>query len=451
MSSTIPATVPPDVDLGPSTALCTDRYELTMLDAALRDGSADRATVFEVFARRLPAGRRFGVVAGTGRLLEALTRFRFGDDELAVLDDHDVVSPATLAHLASYRFAGDIDGYAEGEVFLPGSPILTVRGTFADAVVLETLALSVLNHDSAVAGAAARMVVAADGRALFEFGARRTHEAAAVAAARAAYLVGFEGTSDLAAGARYGIPTMGTSAHAFTLLHDDERSAFEAQIAASGVGTTLLVDTYDTRRGIQLALEVAGPELGAIRIDSGDLDVEVRRARAQLDAAGATSTRIVVSGDLDEHRIAALRDVPVDAFGVGTSLVTGSGAPTAELVYKLVARATGPDGELEPVAKAGGAKATVGGAKLAGRRLVDGVAVAEVLQPAGSALPADVRPLQVPLVTAGELVADDDLRVARGRHAASMAELPMCALDLDPGEPCIPTDQHLSTSEEGAA
>jgi nicotinate phosphoribosyltransferase len=312
-----------------STSLLTDRYELTMLDAALRSGTADRPTVFEAFTRRLPEGRRFGVVAGLGRLVEAIEAFRFDDAHLAALDDDDVVSPATLAWLAGYRFRGELHAYREGEIYVPESPVLTVAAPFADGVVLETLILSVLNHDSAIASAAARMVMASTGRGLLEFGSRRAHEQAAVAAARSAYLVGFDGSSNLAAGSRYGVPTLGTSAHAFTLLHDDERSAFVAQVEALGPETTLLVDTYDTAAGIATALEVAGPGLGAVRIDSGDLGQEARAARAQLDAAGATATRIVVSGDLDEYLMAGLVDAPIDAYGVGTSVVTGSGAPTS--------------------------------------------------------------------------------------------------------------------------
>ena len=211
-----------------STALLTDQYELTMLNAALRDGSADRPCVFEVFSRRLPTGRRYGVVAGTRRILDALAEFRFGDAEVAFLRERGFVDETTIEWLAAYRFGGDIDGYAEGELFFPGSPILTVSGTFAECVVLETLILSVLNHDAAVAAAATRMVTAARGRSLIEMGSRRTHEEAAVAAARAAYLAGFTATSNLAAGARYDIPTTGTAAHAFTLLHEDEPAAFAA-------------------------------------------------------------------------------------------------------------------------------------------------------------------------------------------------------------------------------
>jgi nicotinate phosphoribosyltransferase len=263
---------------GTSTALLTDHYELTMVAAALADGTAQRQCVFETFARRLPNGRRYGVVGGTGRVIEAISRFTFGDDELARLAG--VLDPATIEWLADYRFTGDVDGYPEGELYFPGSPLFTVRGTFADAVVLETLVLSILNHDSAIVSAGARMVSAANGRPLIEMGGRRTHEEAAVASARAAYLAGFATTSNLEAGRRYGIPTAGTCAHAFTLLHDSEHAAFTAQVEALGVDTTLLVDTYDITAGIQTAIEVAGPSLGAIRIDSGDVGVLARQARA---------------------------------------------------------------------------------------------------------------------------------------------------------------------------
>jgi nicotinate phosphoribosyltransferase len=426
-----------------TTSLLTDQYELTMLDAALRDGSAARPSVFEVFARRLPEGRRYGVLAGLDRLIDAIERFRFGDAELGHLDDHRIVSPATLAWLADYRFRGELVAYQEGEVYLPGSPVLTVAASFGEAVVLETLILSVLNHDSAIASAAARMVTAADGRTLFEFGARRTHEIAAVAAARAAYLVGFDGTSNLEAGRRYGVPTLGTSAHAYSLVHDDEVSAFRAQVAALGTGTTLLVDTYDTTTDIERAIAVAGPELGGIRIDSGDIVAETHRARRQLDALGATGTRIVLSGDLDERRITELRATPADAYGVGTSVVTGSGAPTANFVYKLVARATGPDTPLLPVAKGGGRKATLGGRKAAARRIEGGVAVAEVLHPWGTDAPAACRPLQVAVMAGGEVLHRPSLDEIRAHHATVRAELPPEALLVEAGTAFAPTEHRL--------
>ncbi|MBW3659253.1 MAG: nicotinate phosphoribosyltransferase [Actinobacteria bacterium] len=424
-----------------STALLTDHYELTMVDAALHDGVGRRPSVFEVFARRLPGGRRYGVVAGLGRVVDAIERFRFDDDVLAHLDQRGFLSDATLEFLASYRFRGDVEAYREGELFFPGSPVLTVRASFVDAVVLETLVLSILNHDSAVASAAARMVQAAGDRPLLEFGGRRTHEHAATAAARAAYLVGFAGTSNLEAGRVHGIPTMGTSAHAFTLLHDDERSAFASQLAARGHDTTLLVDTYDIRAGLERAIELGRRGLDSVRIDSGDLAEEAVAARRSLDDAGLTGTRIVASGDLDEHRLLELRDAPIDAYGVGTSVVTGSGHPTAGFVYKLVARARSEDGELEPVAKAGGVKATVGGRKRADRVLRDGRAVAERVLPwqERPRHPADARPLQVPVLVAGELHHRPSLDDVRAHHRAAIAELPEAAFDLTDGDPAIKT------------
>ncbi|MBV9292045.1 MAG: nicotinate phosphoribosyltransferase, partial [Frankiales bacterium] len=226
-------------------ALHTDHYELTMVQAALRSGAADRRCVFEVFARSLPGRRRYGVVAGLGRLLAALPDLSFDPDSLDFLRATGVVDETTCAWLSAYRFSGSIDAYAEGEAYFPGSPVLVVEGSFAECVVLETLVLSVLNHDSAVATAAARMVCAAGDRPCIEMGSRRTHEEAAVASARAAYLAGFAATSNLAAGSRWGVPTTGTSAHAFTLLYDDEPTAFAAQVDALGADTTLLVDTYD--------------------------------------------------------------------------------------------------------------------------------------------------------------------------------------------------------------
>ncbi|MGZ4653408.1 nicotinate phosphoribosyltransferase [Oryzihumus sp.] len=423
-----------------STALLTDHYELTMLQAALRSGAAGRRCVFEVFARRLPDGRRYGVVAGTGRLLQDLADFRFGEAEIERLRTAGVVDEDTLAYLAAYRFSGSIHGYAEGECYFPGSPLLVVEGTFAEAVLLETLVLSVLNHDSAVAAASSRMTGAAEGRPCIEMGSRRTHEDAAVAAARAAYVTGFAATSNLEAGREFGVPTTGTSAHAFTLLHDSEREAFEAQVASLGKGTTLLVDTYDVATAVRTAVEVAGPELGAVRLDSGDLLAQAREVRRQLDALGATGTRIVVTSDLDEHAIAALAAAPVDAYGVGTSLVTGSGAPTAGLVYKLVAREDAT-GEMVGVAKKSKDKATVAGRKWAlRRRNTAGVAEAEVIGVGEMPVyDGDDRALLVELVRDGDVVGVTSLEHARARHEQSRAELPARALQLSRGEPAIPT------------
>jgi nicotinate phosphoribosyltransferase len=315
------------------------------------------------------------------------------------------------------------------------------------------------------------MVHAAGSRPLVEAGGRRTHEWAAPAAARAAWLVGFASSSNLEAGRRWGIPTAGTTAHAFTLIHPDEAAAFRAQLAALGTSTTLLVDTFDVARGIERAVAVAGPELGAVRIDSGDLSAEAHRARDLLDRLGATATRIVISGDLDEWRIAALSDAPVDAMLVGTQLVVGSGAPTAGLVYKLVAvaREDGRDAPLEPVAKRSPGKATRGGAKVAYRRLLpNGLAEVELVRraagrhPAGAIVhdpvggPGDVpgsasdvrrpasdaggrlRALQVALIAEGEpQLGVLDLGAARLHHRRCLQELPPEALRLDDGGPAL--------------
>ncbi|MEV7966226.1 nicotinate phosphoribosyltransferase [Sphaerisporangium sp. NPDC088356] len=422
-----------------SSALLTDHYELTMLQAALGSGAAGRRAVFEVFARHLPFGRRYGVVAGTGRVLEALAEFHFGAPEISYLRENRVVNEQTLDFLASYRFSGDVHGYREGEVYFPGSPIMVVEGTFAEAVLLETVILSILNHDSAIATAASRMVHAAGSRPIIEMGSRRTHELAAVAAARAAYLAGFSSTSNLMAGSVYGVPTAGTSAHAFTLLHSSEYEAFQAQIDSLGADTTLLVDTYDVAKAVRTAVELAGPELGAVRIDSGDLAVAAHEVRQMLDALGATKTRIVVTSDLDEYAIAALAAAPVDGYGVGTSVVTGSGAPTAAMVYKLVAREDA-EGVLRPVAKKSVGKPSSGGRKTAYRALEDGVATAELVttEPDGPP-PPGTRPLLRALVRGGEMVGREPLTAARERHRASVAELPLLAHQLSQGDPVIPT------------
>lgn len=441
-----------------STAFLTDHYELTMLAAALRDGTAGRRSVFEVFARKLPAGRRYGVVGGLGRLLDAIGRFRFADDQLDHLRDDAVVDERTIEWLADFAFTGDVAAYPEGELYFPYSPVLTVEATFAEAVVLETLVLSILNHDSAVASAAARMVDAAAGRFLLDMGTRRTHEEAGVAAARVAHLVGFGGTSNLEAGLRHGVPTRGTSAHAFTLAHDDEEAAFASQLDALGVGTTLLVDTFDIPTAIRIAVRLAnergatGP--GAVRIDSGDLAVEAAAARDLLDSLGATDTKIVVSGDLDEYLIEDLveRCAPIDSFGVGTRLVGGSGHPTAGFVYKLVAIETDdPDAPLRPVAKRSANKISVGGRKLVRRHFDDdGFAAAERFTVVDTPLTAHLdrrrddggsRLVQVTAIRDGERVLHESADDVRRRHRSTMTELRPQQREVIAGEPAFTVTQ----------
>ncbi|MCQ4619484.1 nicotinate phosphoribosyltransferase [Corynebacterium sp. CCUG 69979] len=426
----------------PSTAFLTDMYELTMLDASMKDGTHSRQCVFEVFARKLPNERRYGVVAGTGRLIEAVEKFRFTEDQLSTAD---FLSEETREYLRNYRFTGHIDGYREGELYFPYSPILTVRGTFAECCILETVILSILNSDSAIASAASRMVTAADGRPIMEMGSRRTNEQAAVTGARAAYIAGFGSTSNMEASLRYGIPASGTAAHAWTLLHTNpdgtpnEKAAFKAQIDSLGVDTTLLVDTYDITQGVANAVEVAGPELGGVRLDSGDLGIMSRRVRAQLDELGAYNTKIIVSSDLDEFAIAGLRSDPVDGYGVGTSVATGSGAPTAGMVYKLVE----VDGV--PVAKRSSGKQMKGGAKGALRTYRgSGVAVDEIVYPLdkhpGTPTTLDYRELVVPLIRNGEIVEGlDDLEATRTHLAKQRETLPWEGLSLSRDEPAIRT------------
>ena len=404
-------------------ALQTDHYEITMVASALQSGIAERRAVFEAFARRLPPGRAYGVVAGVDRIIEAVESFRFDDSTVAHLVEAGVVGDPEVADwLRSYRFGGDITGYADGELFFPYSPVLTVEGAFAECVVLETVVLSILNHDCAVASAAARVRDVADGRLLVEGGSRRTDPDAAVAAARAAHIGGFDTTSNLAAGRRYGIPTGGTTAHAFVLAHSDEATSFAAQRDALGTGSTYLVDTFDVLEGIRRAVEVVGADIGAVRIDSGNLLAASIRARAVLDALGADGCRIVASGDLDEFRVAELEEAaaPIDAYLVGTSLVTGSGHPTASVVYKLVAVADddGADAPLRAVGKLSPGKKTVGGRKHVHRTVDEaGFWAAEVLSGTDAAGPSGAHGPQVVLMVGGERSWQDDAAAAQARCA----------------------------------
>lgn len=429
--------------LDQSTALLTDHYELTMVRAAMKAGTAERRSVFELFSRRLPDGRRYGVVAGVGRMLDAVEAFHFTDQQVQFLLDRGIADDAFAQWLSTFSFHGNISGYAEGEMYFPGSPVVMVEGTFAEACVLETLLLSIYNYDSAVASAASRMTLMAEGRPCLEMGARRAQEQAGVAAARAAWIAGFVGTSQLQAGMLYGIPTIGTAAHSFTLLHDSEAEAFRAQLDCLGEDTTLLVDTYDIETAVRTAVELTGGRVGAIRIDSGDLAQVARQVRDLLDDLGATRTKIVVTSDLDEWQLAALRGVPIDTYGVGTSVVTGSGHPTSGFVYKLVARASGdePDAPLVPVEKKSAHKHSLGGRKFALRRRgPNGRAQAEIV---GIDAPprddGDDRPLLVDLVRDGVVVGREDIAAARARHERSRAELPMSAWRISKGDPAIPT------------
>lgn len=411
-----------------STALFTDHYELTMLEASLESGAAHRRSCFEIFARFLPPGRSYGVTCGAGRIVDALQHFTFDSDVLEYLRRTHIVQDSTLRYLKDFRFEGDIYAYRDGELFFPNSPIARVVAPFGQALLIETLLLSIFNFDSAVASAAARMVQAAKGHPLIEMGSRRTHERAAVAAARAAYLCGFSSTSNLEAGRTYNIPTAGTAGHALILAHNSEEEAFVAQLATQGTKTTALVDTFNVEEGIRKAIGVFGPQLNAIRIDSGNLEEGVIRARSLLDDLGAYKTAIILSGDLDEYAIAELTHTDVDGFGVGSKLVGGSGYPSANLVYKMVA-IEDSSGKLRPVEKLSENKGTSGGPKGAVRLLdFHGMAIGEItydptlgfddLQVEGI-----VRDLQAPLFLDGRPTDLTSIEDSRQHHIKAIGEL----------------------------
>lgn len=422
-----------------STAFRTDQYEVGNLQGALYSGAAARRAVFEVFARRLPPGRRYGVFCGLGRVLDSLSRFRFTEAQIRWLADNGVADRRTRQQLAGQRFCGDIWAYREGEIYFPYSPVITVQATFGEAVLLETLLLSICNWDSGVASSAARMVTAARGRPIIEMGTRRTHEEAAVDAARAAYIAGFGSTSNMEAGLRHGIPVRGTAAHCFTLAHADELSAFKAQVATQGPGTTLLVDTYDVEQGIRNAVAAAGPGLGGIRIDSGELSQLVPFARELLDKLGATKTRIISTGGLDEYAMDELSRGPVDGFGAGEKLIQH---PSPGFVYKLVAIADSDDprAPMRRVAKTSSGKGNLGGQKWAYREYdSQGFALAEHLaigdEPPREPPPGE--PLQSLVVARGEIVRTHTIEEARAYHARTKMKLPASELSIQAGPPAI--------------
>lgn len=431
-----------------TTALKTDFYEITMLQAALMSGHVNDPATFELFARKLPAGRKYGVVAGVSRCIDAITNFHFTDEQLTYIASNSVILPETIDFLKNYRFSGNVEGLVDGDLYFPYTPILTVQGTFADCVLLETVLLSILNHDSAVASAASRMVQAVGDKPIIEMGSRRTHDEAAVDSALAAYISGFTATSNMEAGMRYGIPITGTSAHAYTLLHENEKDAFRNQVNALGVGTTLLVDTYDIEQGIRNAVEVAGPELGAIRIDSGDLHQETMNARKLLDSLGATKTRIILSSDIDEYTISELNDqgTPYDGIGAGTRVVTGSGHPTAGMVYKLVERFDKNTGKMLPVAKKASGKKSVGGRKFLWNIYENGLLVNQVYT--FSIHFPKIKENQTARSATSTLILNgkdngqiSHAMLSRVRHLEVMRELPAEVKDISAGEPYITVEE----------
>jgi len=427
-------------------ALLTDRYQLAMLVGYARSGLAIRRAACELFVRRLPKERPYMVVAGIERAVDAVRAIRFGAREVAYLKADPRLGPAITpeveAYLRDFRFRGDIRAMPEGTVAFANEPLVRVEAALPEAQLVETLLLSILNHDARVATKAARVVQAAEGRPCFEFGSRRTHERAAVDAAVAACTGGFVGTSNEAAGLLHGVPVAGTCAHMWTLAfaEEGEEESFRAYARAFPSGTVFLVDTYDTPRGIDRAIRAVGATLGGVRIDSGDLAALSIDARARLDRAGLTSAKVILSGDLSEYKIRSLlgRGARVDQLGVGTDVVATPDAPSLGAVYKLV-EVEGARGRMVPVAKASEGKATRPGRKQVLRGLAGGVmtgdrvvlADEEAVEVAAS---PGLAPLLETFVAGGERVRPLEAPAARrARSLAQVASLP-AALRAIPSE-----------------
>lgn len=412
-------------------ALHTDRYQLTMLAAYARSGLAERRATFELFVRRLPPSRRYLVACGIGRALASLAELRFSSDDLAVLEADGFLGPAfrdprVRDLFERFRFRARVLAVPEGRVCFPHEPLVRVEGTLAEAQLVETLLLSIVNHDTRVASKCARIVVAARGRDCFEFGTRRTHESAAVDAARAAYVAGFAGTSNEEAGRRYGVPVAGTMAHAFVLAHaadhgeEGEAAAFRAFSDTFSLPSTMLIDTFDTLRGVDRAMDGARTSLAGVRIDSGDLAALALKARVRLDVAGHAGTKIVLSDDLDEHKIDVLTraHVPVDAFGVGTMAVSTPDAPSLGAVYKLVAMEDAT-GALVAVQKRAAGKGSSAAPKQVFR--TPGT-LDDVIALDGEAIAGE--PLLVPVLDEGRTLVDVSAHAARERLANDLARAP---------------------------
>lgn len=407
-------------------ALATDLYQLTMAAGYYATGMTGRST-FELFVRQLPERRSFLVAAGIGQVLDWLEHFHFSAADIAYLREVPALSrvgPRFFDEvLPALRFTGDVWGMREGDVVFAREPILRVTAPAAEAQLVETALLATVTFQTTIASKAARIVLAARDRAVVEFGARRAHGVdAAREAARAAYLAGCIGTSNVEAGARYGVPVSGTMAHSWVMSFADEIAAFRAYMDLYGSDSTLLIDTYDTLRAAESIVE-AGLRPGSVRLDSGDLDALSRRVRAILDAGGLTTTRIIASGDLDEHRIARLvqDEAPIDAFGVGTSLSTSRDEPALGGIYKLVALERG--GTMRPAMKLSSGKATLPGAKQVWREARDGQSIRDVIG-LGTESDHNGRPLLTRLMHNGRRVGPAgslrDLRTACVREVCAL-------------------------------
>jgi nicotinate phosphoribosyltransferase len=413
--------------------LLTDLYQLNMLQSYLDHGMTETA-VFEFFSRKLPARRGFLMAAGLAQVVEFLENVRFGADELDWVRSTGRFGTDFIDYLADFRFTGDVDAMAEGTAFFADEPIVRVTAPLPQAQLVETRLINIVHFQSLVASKAARMVLAAGGRTLIDFGLRRAHGAeAGLFAARAAYIAGFAGTATVLADPLFGIPIFGTMAHSFIQAHDDEMTAFEDFARSRPANLVLLIDTYDTEAGarkvVALAprLSEAGITLSGVRLDSGDLAAHAREVRGILDAGGLTEVRIFASGGLDEDKIAdfVAEGAPIDGFGVGTSLTTSEDAPALDCVYKMQEYAGLPR-----------RKRSEGKATWPGRKQVFRQRTGDVLTVVGDA--QDGEPLIRPVMRAGKIAAPlPSLAEIRTHAAAELERLPepLARLGTEPAWP----------------
>lgn len=415
--------------------LVTDLYQLTMLQGYYAAGMTAPA-VFELFVRKLPAGRNFLVAAGLEQALAYIERLRFEPAELDWIAASGLFGAEFPAQLERLRFTGDIDAMPEGTACFANEPLLRVTAPLPEAQLLETRVLNLVHYQTLVASKAARAVLAAGGKRLIDFGLRRAHGAeAGLLAARASYLAGFDGTATTLAGPAFGIPVFGTMAHSFVQAHDDEAAAFETFAAAFPRNAVLLIDTYDTVAGARKVVELAprlrarGIEVRGVRLDSGDLGALAREVRAVLDAGGLEKAIIFASGNLDEYRVRALASAPIDSFGVGTSLVTSSDAPYLDMVYKLQEYAG------RPRRKRSAGKATWPGRKQVYRETApDGTLARDVVTLESE--PRAGEPLLVPVVRAGRRVAaPPGLDAVRAHARRELGRLPARLKSLEDASP----------------
>jgi nicotinate phosphoribosyltransferase len=418
-----------------ATPLATDLYQLTMMAGYFSQGRHESTIAsFELFVRQLPAHRNYLIAAGLLSLVEYLEQLTFGPDDIAWLRTSEAlanVPDGFFEYLAGFTFTGDVWAVPEGTAVFAQEPLVRITAPIAQAQLVETAALAFINFQTSVASKAARIVSAADGRKVFEFGARRAHGLdAALFAARSAYLAGAAGTSFVEAGRRFAIPLSGTMAHSWVMSASSEATAFDDYARVFGGHSILLLDTYDTlaaaRRVASSGLRPAG-----VRLDSGELATLAPQVRAILDGAGLRATKILASGDLDEFSIAELlgEGAPIDGFGVGTRLVTSEDAPALGGVYKLVE--IEESGVRRRVAKQSAGKATWPGCKQVWRIVCDGVAVEDVVAFVAEEQ-AEGAPLLRQVMKNGRRIDTElSLEDARARCARSLAELPRAVRLLD--------------------